>query len=1118
MYSGGAEGSDRIWGEIAAEFGVNPNNIKHYYGEGHKTPYGNTPLTESQLAEANEALDRAADALGRDIENIKKNKPYEYSLLRRNYYQIKDATSVLAVGSFVKDKEGKITNKVSGGTAYAIEFAKEKGIPIYLYDQENKKWMSYEDGSWKQYNGIPTPTSNFAGIGTRKITEAGKQAIRDVFEKHIVQNTGEVAGIDLSGHTIYSVEHGFQLAKYKYALDKGAITKAEFDKAVKALDKAGKMKDSLASGAALKKVNTDVPINNWNEKMNDWDNASIGQKYSKSEQVMYQLIDKRVENDPAFREALKETKLAPLTHKEESSQWKTKFPEILDKIRRKHFYDNTKVGLKNGEKAGAENANKKSALESLEKKRSEQIGTPEITNANKASMLLARRFPKMRDRVAFINMVHNLFSNTVDMSVMFVKEQLKEKIDDGTATQEDIDNYDKLNISDTATARFEYLQMAAKGKYKLQSIFGDMQSSVENIMEFADNEGINELIGIIRNPENEDPSTLKLINTFFGDLLDYAQQKHPTSIAKQNSFMKTHIQSMIGNTELNINGHLKELLPGATPNNSLFNALLQAARFQIALTEGILFDAQTGDFFNTKSDEKLDDETEAMESQDKEHYMLKYQMLDPQSTLTKRMRYLLSNIPIMEYKNGRAQYVFDRFGMKMRMQPEIAFMNIIKEFSKLNDIREFDQKIKEFFVKHPWFKPIADKISQDKDFRNEFYRTFSSKGFSEFVIQDATGSVIIMNRGLENAEILQQMESNYLSGMTLTEDSIYDHEGRANQQKLDKWIKALTKVTDTVPGTLNTAGTFIKTFLDTKIAVSDDGKILTQETKKDPKVQLRNILNALEILNTGKNPFVENDDFDYSFKNLLNAMGIDTENVNLDALLPTMETINDVLNTAEMKLKEGKYEVRKDKRGNELSSEDQLALAQIYELQNTFIALNDIADVLDKSTEVLKKYKDNSSGNFFKDNQNYMLSIFNKLPIDHTKFESDKFYHGKTERHSYIAKSYMKLLESNLKNDNLEMFSEFVHNKYGQYDFMAADSQGKYSNSFLNEITRFTNPGELTPRAAEIALKLYNNFLWVVRINMMMYQKYQTKTLRDCVDILFLRFSILYLKQQVIKK
>lgn len=55
-HSGGALGSDTMWGKIGEEYGV---YSKHYYAEGQKTPNGNTALGKQLLSEADKHLKEA---------------------------------------------------------------------------------------------------------------------------------------------------------------------------------------------------------------------------------------------------------------------------------------------------------------------------------------------------------------------------------------------------------------------------------------------------------------------------------------------------------------------------------------------------------------------------------------------------------------------------------------------------------------------------------------------------------------------------------------------------------------------------------------------------------------------------------------------------------------------------------------------------------------------------------------------------------------------------------------------------------------------------------------------------------------------------------------------------
>lgn len=161
-HSGGAEGSDYMWGAIGEQFGVVSN---HYYQKGFKTPVGNTPLTKEQLKEADEHLIKANETLGRTFPAASE---ITNSLLRRNWFQVKNADAIYAIGR--PDKNN--SNVVSGGTAWAVQMAIDEGKPVYVYDLNSFKWFQYvvdketNTGKWQE-TGTPTLTKNFAGIGTR---------------------------------------------------------------------------------------------------------------------------------------------------------------------------------------------------------------------------------------------------------------------------------------------------------------------------------------------------------------------------------------------------------------------------------------------------------------------------------------------------------------------------------------------------------------------------------------------------------------------------------------------------------------------------------------------------------------------------------------------------------------------------------------------------------------------------------------------------------------------------------------------------------------------------------------------------------------------------------------
>ena len=163
-HSGGAIGSDTYWGEVGAKYGVTSN---HYYHE-NKTPNGNVEISQEDYLEGQSHVLDANETLHR--------KPEKYmNLLARNWAQVKYSDAVFAIGH--------LTNGiVDGGTGWAVQMAIDARKPVYLFDQIRNQWFKNLNGTWATSD-IPILTTNFAGIGTRELNDAGKRAIEAVYAK-----------------------------------------------------------------------------------------------------------------------------------------------------------------------------------------------------------------------------------------------------------------------------------------------------------------------------------------------------------------------------------------------------------------------------------------------------------------------------------------------------------------------------------------------------------------------------------------------------------------------------------------------------------------------------------------------------------------------------------------------------------------------------------------------------------------------------------------------------------------------------------------------------------------------------------------------------------------------
>lgn len=121
-HSGGAVGSDSYWGAIGEKYGV----VSKLYDHKYKT-------------------------------------------------QVENADAIFAVG-YLKN------GLVDGDVGLIVQMAIDDNKPVYVYDQMHKRWLSNINGKLQAFSGVPKLTKNFAGIGTRELTQDGKYAIKQVYE------------------------------------------------------------------------------------------------------------------------------------------------------------------------------------------------------------------------------------------------------------------------------------------------------------------------------------------------------------------------------------------------------------------------------------------------------------------------------------------------------------------------------------------------------------------------------------------------------------------------------------------------------------------------------------------------------------------------------------------------------------------------------------------------------------------------------------------------------------------------------------------------------------------------------------------------------------------------
>lgn len=202
-HSGGAYGADAAWDVVGREFGV--VNHKHYR-DGANTNLS-ARLKKSGVKASiltKELMDKARTEIF-NLLNIQYKDDIRGNLQVRNYYQVSNADSVLAIAEIDRNSKNR---SVKGGTNTAVQLAIKMNKPVYVWDTSSEQWHVHTKDGFV-VSDTPVLTENFAGVGTRDIENynapnkatgkfeprpqylgpekqaSAEQAIRDVYAKSI---------------------------------------------------------------------------------------------------------------------------------------------------------------------------------------------------------------------------------------------------------------------------------------------------------------------------------------------------------------------------------------------------------------------------------------------------------------------------------------------------------------------------------------------------------------------------------------------------------------------------------------------------------------------------------------------------------------------------------------------------------------------------------------------------------------------------------------------------------------------------------------------------------------------------------------------------------------------
>lgn len=171
LYSGGHKGAESEFGMLAERWGITEVNFS-FQGHDTERTRGIRVLDPAELDKGDVSMEIVSTRMGRNYTKAEKIR----KVIQTIFHMVNNGYQVLAVGWIQPD------NTVKGGTGWGVELAKLFNRPVSVYDQDRKGWFAWRDNGWVDEMPVIIDKT-FAGTGTRNLTDDGRKALHDLFER-----------------------------------------------------------------------------------------------------------------------------------------------------------------------------------------------------------------------------------------------------------------------------------------------------------------------------------------------------------------------------------------------------------------------------------------------------------------------------------------------------------------------------------------------------------------------------------------------------------------------------------------------------------------------------------------------------------------------------------------------------------------------------------------------------------------------------------------------------------------------------------------------------------------------------------------------------------------------
>jgi hypothetical protein len=173
LLASGSAGAEEAFGACAERWGVGEVNYTYAGRPGIARRRGLVELSPEELSQG----DVSAAYVKAHLHRALTETPALRQVLQAIWHQVSGAGEVFAVGGVNADRTAR------GGTGWAVELARHWGKPVHLFDQDRRRWLCWGGQDWVPAAPPVITCERFAGAGTRSLSEDGRAAIRELFER-----------------------------------------------------------------------------------------------------------------------------------------------------------------------------------------------------------------------------------------------------------------------------------------------------------------------------------------------------------------------------------------------------------------------------------------------------------------------------------------------------------------------------------------------------------------------------------------------------------------------------------------------------------------------------------------------------------------------------------------------------------------------------------------------------------------------------------------------------------------------------------------------------------------------------------------------------------------------